>query len=156
MSNNGVDELANGAVPAFSVDLVKMSLLEEENRKLKDQVERLKTMLRRQLNYDGGEDFEHLFWEENQHYASNTFASDEENRTCDSAGEDLDPYAAAASEEKRRLDETDDSSEESKDYRNSDERPVTRGKRSRCVSGLRLVPTFEYVAHSKAPFLFLL
>jgi hypothetical protein len=144
---NGVDN-----VPATATHDPKFSDLEDENRKLKQQVERLKLMLRRQLNYDGDDrDFEHIFdralsWEGDYN------ASDEDNRTYDST-EETDPYAAADAEEKRRRNDTegdsgDDAKEgsNSEDANNSDEVETLamHARRPRRVSGLRIVPMFEY------------
>ncbi|MFN7141538.1 MAG: hypothetical protein ACK4UN_19595 [Limisphaerales bacterium] len=143
----------NTAAPMAADDFSKMALLEEENKKLKDQVERLKAMLRRQLNYETDDDFEHLFERALYEDVTNvevTNVSDDENKTCDSAEEALDPYAAAAAAvaEEQRLDDTDGSEELKDDASNSDESSSATGRarRSRCVSGLRLVPMFEYVS----------
>jgi ornithine decarboxylase len=145
---NGVDN-----VPTVTItnDPAHSSALEEENRKLKQQVEKLKLLLRRQLNYDGDEhDFEHIFdralsWEGDYN------ASDEEyNRTYDSA-EETDPYSAADAEEKRRRNDTEgDSGDDAKDGNNSEEcnaseedKIALHSRRPRRVSGLRITPVFE-------------
>lgn len=142
---NGVDNAPTTNAPA------QFSDLEEENRKLKQQVERLKLMLRRQLNYDGDDrDFEHIFdralsWEGDYN------ASDEEyNKTYDSA-EETDPYSAADAEEKRRRNDTEgDSGDEARDENNSEEgnaseedKIAIQARRPRRVSGLRITPVFE-------------
>jgi len=68
-------------------DSASLHHLEDENRKLKQQIEKLKLMLRRQLNYDGDDhDFEHIFeralsWDRDFDFN----ASDEETKTYDSA-----------------------------------------------------------------------
>jgi hypothetical protein len=147
---NGVDNAPTTTTNAPA----QFSDLEEENRKLKQQVERLKLMLRRQLNYDGDDrDFEHIFdralsWEGDYN------ASDEEyNKTYDSA-EETDPYSAADAEEKRRRNDTEgDSGDEARDENNSEEgnaseedKIAVQARRPRRVSGLRITPVFEYVS----------
>lgn len=144
---NGVDNAPTTTTNAPA----QFSDLEEENRKLKQQVERLKLMLRRQLNYDGDDrDFEHIFdralsWEGDYN------ASDEEyNKTYDSA-EETDPYSAADAEEKRRRNDTEgDSGDEARDENNSEEgnaseedKIAVQARRPRRVSGLRITPVFE-------------
>jgi ornithine decarboxylase len=144
---NGVDNAPTTTTNAPA----QFSDLEEENRKLKQQVERLKLMLRRQLNYDGDDrDFEHIFdralsWEGDYN------ASDEEyNKTYDSA-EETDPYSAADAEEKRRRNDTEgDSGDEARDENNSEEgnaseedKIAIQARRPRRVSGLRITPVFE-------------
>jgi ornithine decarboxylase len=144
---NGVDNAPTTTTNAPA----QFSDLEEENRKLKQQVERLKLMLRRQLNYDGDDrDFEHIFdralsWEGDYN------ASDEEyNKTYDSA-EETDPYSAADAEEKRRRNDTEgDSGDEARDENNSEEgnaseeeKIASHARRPRRVSGLRITPVFE-------------
>jgi ornithine decarboxylase len=144
---NGVDNTPTTTTNAPA----QFSDLEEENRKLKQQVERLKLMLRRQLNYDGDDrDFEHIFdralsWEGDYN------ASDEEyNKTYDSA-EETDPYSAADAEEKRRRNDTEgDSGDEARDENNSEEGNASeeekisiQARRPRRVSGLRITPVFE-------------
>lgn len=144
---NGVDNAPTTTTNAPA----QFSDLEEENRKLKQQVERLKLMLRRQLNYDGDDrDFEHIFdralsWEGDYN------ASDEEyNKTYDSA-EETDPYSAADAEEKRRRNDTEgDSGDEARDENNSEEgnaseedKIAVHARRPRRVSGLRITPVFE-------------
>jgi ornithine decarboxylase len=145
--------MMNGAdnVSATTNDPAQSSALEEENRKLKQQVERLKLMLRRQLNYDGDDHgFEHIFdralsWEGDYN------ASDEEyNKTYDSA-EETDPYSAADAEEKRRRNDTEgDSGDDARDGNNSEDgnpseedKIAVQARRPRRVSGLRITPVFE-------------
>jgi hypothetical protein len=152
--------MMNGAdnISATTTDPAQFSALEEENRKLKQQVERLKLMLRRQLNYDGDDhDFEHIFdralsWEGDYN------ASDEEyNKTYDSA-EETDPYSAADAEEKRRRNDTEgDSGDDARDGNNSEDgnpseedKIAVQARRPRRVSGLRITPVFEYAFPSSA------
>jgi ornithine decarboxylase len=140
---NGVDQVD---ITNAASDPAAFSALEEENRKLKQQVERLKIMLRRQLNYDGEDhDFEHIFdralsWE------GDLTASDEEyNKTYDSA-EETDLYSAADAEEKRRRNDTEgDSADDNNQSEGSDESRLiaAHARRPRRVSGLRIVPMFE-------------
>lgn len=142
---NGVDNAPTTTTNAPA----QFSDLEEENRKLKQQVERLKLMLRRQLNYDGDDrDFEHIFdralsWEGDYN------ASDEEyNKTYDSA-EETDPYSAADAEEKRRRNDTEgDSGDEARDENSEcnaseEDKIAVQARRPRRVSGLRITPVFE-------------
>jgi len=149
---NGIDHISNTTTTTTANtttdDSASLHHLEDENRKLKQQIEKLKLMLRRQLNYDGDDhDFEHIFeralsWDRDFDFN----ASDEETKTYDSA-EENDPFVAADEEEKRQHRENEADGDSAGESKGSDsgsaEGNEEKPRRGRCVSGLRIVPMFE-------------